>query len=160
MASRRMSSGILKIPFSVVFLFDLNGIFKMPEDIRRDADREFAVQIGLYQKYLRATEALARDYNVKSAYFIQPAPAYGKALTEEEKRVVGDLAYGPLYRKMAAGLMTLQQRNLAMYDLGDIFANVKETIYADHIHYWRDAVGESPGNRLMAARIGELLAET
>lgn len=138
----------------------LNGIFKMPEDIRRDAEREFAVQISLYQKYLRATEALARDYNVKSAYFIQPAPAYGKVLTEEEKRVVGDLAYGPLYRKMAEGLMTLRQRNLAMYDLGDIFANVKETIYADHIHYWRDAAGESPGNRLMAARIGELLAET
>ena len=56
--------------------------------------------------------------------------------------------------------MTLKQRNLAMYDLGDIFANVKETIYADHIHYWRDALGESPGNRMMAARIAAQLAET
>ena len=138
----------------------LNGIFKMPEDIRRDAEREFDVQIGLYQKYLRATEALARDYNLKSAYFIQPAPAYGKVLTDEEKRVAGDLAYGPIYRKMVAGLMTLRERKLAMYDLGDIFANVKETIYADHIHYWRDAAGESPGNRLMAARIAEQLGET
>ncbi len=138
----------------------LNGIFQMPEDIRRDADREFDVQLGLYQKYLRATEALARDYDIKSAYFIQPAPAYGKVLTEEEKRVVGDLAYGSMYRKMVAGLMTLRQRNMAMYDLGDIFASVKETIYADHIHYWRDDAGESPGNRLMAARIAEQLAQT
>jgi hypothetical protein len=138
----------------------LNSIFRMPEEIRRDAEREFTVQIELYQKYLRATEALARDYNIKSAYFIQPAPAYGKVLTEEEKRVVGDLSYGPLYRKMVAGLMTLKQRNLAMYDLGDIFANVKESIYADHIHYWRDAAGESPGNRMMATRIAAQLAET
>jgi hypothetical protein len=138
----------------------LNSIFRMPEEIRRDAEREFTVQIELYQKYLRATEVLARDYNIKSAYFIQPAPAYGKVLTEEEKRVVGDLSYGPLYRKMVAGLMTLRQRNLAMYDLGDIFANVKESIYADHIHYWRDAAGESPGNRMMATRIAAQLAET
>jgi hypothetical protein len=138
----------------------LNSIFQMPEDIRRDAEREFTVQLALYQKYLRATEALARDYNIKSAYFVQPAPAYGKVLTEEEKRVVGDLAYGPIYRKMVAGLLTLRQRNMAMYDLGDVFANVQETIYADHIHYWRDAAGESPGNRMMAARIAELLAET
>lgn len=138
----------------------LNSIFRMPEDIRRDAERAFTVQLELYQKYLRATEALARDYNVKSAYFIQPAPAYGKVLTEEEKRLVGDLAYGPIYRKIVAGLLTLRQRNMAMYDLGDIFANVKESIYADHIHYWRDAAGESPGNRMMATRIAELLAET
>jgi hypothetical protein len=138
----------------------LNSIFKMPEDIRRDPEREFTVQIELYQKYLRATEVLARDYNLKSAYFIQPAPAYGKVLTEEEKRVVGDLSYGPIYRKMVAGLLTLRQRNLAIYDLGDIFANVKESIYADHIHYWRDAAGESPGNRMMAAAIAAQLAET
>ena len=65
----------------------------MPEEIRRDPEREFAVQLGLYQKYLRATEVLARDYNLKSAFFIQPAPAYGKVLTEDEKRIVGDLSY-------------------------------------------------------------------
>jgi hypothetical protein len=138
----------------------LGSIFRMPEDIRRDTERAFGVQLALYQKYLRATEAVARDYNLKSAYFLQPAPAYGKELSEEEKRVVGDLSYGPLYRKVVAGMMTLRQRNLPIYDLGDVFADQKGTIYADHIHYWRDAEAESPGNRIMAARMAKQLAET
>jgi hypothetical protein len=138
----------------------LNSIFHMPDEIRKDPEREFAVQLGLYQKYLRATEALARDYGLKSAFFLQPAPAYGKVLTEEEKRVVGDLGYRDIYRKMVAGLLTLRERGLAIYDLGDVFANEKGRIYADHIHYWRDAKAESPGNRIMAARIAAQLAET
>ena len=91
---------------------------------------------------------------------IQPAPAYGKVLTDEEKRNAGDLDYRDLYRRVVAGMMTLRERGLPIYDLADIFANEKGTIYADHIHYLRDASGESRGNRLMAARIGELLAET
>ena len=132
----------------------------MPEEIRRDTERAFGVQLGLYQKYLRATEAIARDNNLKSAYFLQPAPGYGKALTDEEKRIVGDLSYRDIYRKMVTGLLTLRERGLAIYDLGDIFANEKGTIYADHIHYWRDAKGESPGNRMMAARIAAQIAET
>ena len=97
---------------------------------------------------------------MKTAYFLQPVPSWGKTLTEEEKRVAGDLSDRVLYRRIVDGMMTLRDRGLAMFDLGDIFANEKGTIYADHIHYWRDAAGESPGNRLMAARIGELLAET
>ena len=121
---------------------------------------EFNIQLGLYQKYLRATEAVAHDNGVKSAYFLQPAPAYGKELTEEEKRDAGDLGYRDLYRKLVTGMMTLRERGLPIYDLGDIFAKEKGTIYADHVHYLRDASGESRGNRLMATRIGELLAET
>ena len=54
----------------------------------------------------------------------------------------------------------MRERGLAIYDLGDIFANEKGTIYADHVHYWRDDNAESPGNRLMAARIAAQLAET
>ena len=72
--------------------------------------------------YLRATEAVAHDNSVKTAYFLQPVPAWGKTLTEEEKRVVGDLSYGDLYRRIVAGMMTLRERGLPMYDLGDIFA--------------------------------------
>ena len=70
----------------------------------------------------RAEEVVAHDNNVKTAYFFQPVPAFGKTLTEEEKRVVGDLSYGDLYRRIVAGMMTLRERGLAMYDLGDIFA--------------------------------------
>ena len=136
------------------------SLFFLPPGVPDDPERMFTIQLGLYQKYLRMTEAVANDNGVKSAYFLQPVPAWSKTLTEEEKRVVGDLSYGALYRRMVAGMMTLRERGLPIYDLGDVFATQNGTIYADHIHYLANSDGVSAGNRLVAARIGELLAET
>jgi hypothetical protein len=138
----------------------LPNMFALAPDIRGNPERIFDLQLGLYQKYLRAEEAVARDNGVKTAYFLQPIPAWGKTLTEEEKRTAGDLSYGVLYRRIVDGMMTLRERGLPMFDLGDVFSNEKGTIYADHIHYLRyGREDESPGNRLMAARIGELVAK-
>jgi hypothetical protein len=136
------------------------SLFALPKDIQDNPDRLFGVQLGLYRKYFRAAEAVAHDNGVKSAYFLQPVPAWGKTLTEEEKRVVGDLSYREIYRRIVDGMMTLRERCLPIYDLGDIFENQKGTIYTDQIHYLSNDEGESLGNRLIAARIGELLAET
>jgi hypothetical protein len=138
----------------------ITHMFALPQDIRGNAGRIFDLQLSLYQKYLRAEEAVARDNGVKTAYFFQPIPAWDKTLTEDEKRVVGDLSYGVLYRRIVDGMMTLRERGLPMFDLGDVFVNEKGSIYADHIHYLRYGVeDESLGNRLMAARVGELLAK-
>jgi hypothetical protein len=136
------------------------SLFALPADIYDSPERLFAVQLGLYQKYLRMEEAVARDNGVKSAYFLQPVPAWGKTLTEQEKRVVGDLSYRDIYRRIVAGMMTLSERGLPIYDLGDIFKDQKGTIYTDQIHYVSSTDGDSPGNRMVAARIGALLAET
>ena len=136
------------------------GLFNLPKDIMDNPERHFGVQLSLYRKYFRATEAMANDNGVKSAFFLQPVPALGKTLTEEEKRVVGDLSYRDTYRRMVSGMMTLGERGLPIYDLGDVFVNQKGTIYADHIHYLLDDKGESLGNRLVATRISVLLAET
>ena len=67
------------------------GLFMLPQGTPDKPEEIFAIQLGLYQKYFRMTEAVARDNGVKSAYFLQPIPAWGKTLTEEEKRVVGNL---------------------------------------------------------------------
>lgn len=136
------------------------NLFALPKDIQDNPERLFEVQLGLYQKYFRATEAVAQDNGVKSAFFLQPVPAWGKTLTEDEKHVVGDLSYRDRYRRIVMGMMTLRARGLPIYDLGDIFENEKSTIYADAIHFLSNNEGESPGNRLVAARIGERLAET
>jgi hypothetical protein len=138
----------------------ISSLFALPKDIEDDPERLFAVQLGLYQKYFRAAKAVADDNGVKSAYFLQPIPAWGKALTDEERRVVGDLAYGELYRRMVAGMMTLRERGLPIYDLGTVFENQNGTIYRDDIHYRFNKEHESLGNRIVAARIGELLAAT
>src|ERR1700730_9086322 len=136
------------------------SLFALPADIYDSPERLFDVQLGLYQKYLRETEAVAHDNGVKSAYFLQPVPAWGKTLTEQEKRLVGDLSYRDIYRRLVAGMMTLSERGLPIYDLGDILKEQKGTIYTDQIHYRANDEGVSPGNRMVAARIGELLAKT
>ena len=138
----------------------LAGLFAMPEEIRNNRDVEFSVQLALYQKYERAIEAVAKDNGIKTAYFLQPVPAWGKQLTEEEKKTAGDLSYGEIYRKIVAGMLTLREHGLAIYDLGDLLKDEKRTIYADDIHFIRNPKGDSAGYRLMASRVGELLAET
>jgi hypothetical protein len=138
----------------------VRGLFSLPQDVMDDPERHFALQLGLYQKYFKATEAVAQNNGVKSAFFLQPIPGWGKTLTEDEKRVVGDLSYADTYRRIVDGMMTLGERGLPIYDLGDVFENQPGTIYADHIHYFANSKGESLGNRLVAARIGELLAES
>jgi hypothetical protein len=139
----------------------LNSIFHMPDDIRTNPERAFNVQLELFQKYWRATYAVARDNGVKAAFFLQPVPAIDKELTEEEKRVVGQMAYRDLYKRLTAGMMTLRERGLPVFNLADVFADQKGTIYADDIHVVRDDVrNESLGNRLLAARMAGLLGET
>ncbi len=139
----------------------LPGLFSIPEEIHKNPDLQFAVQLGLYQKYERGIEAIARDNGVKTAYFLQPVPAYGKVLTEEEKKNAGDLGYGDAYRRMVAGMMTLRDKGLPIYDLGDMLKDEKERLYADDIHFIREyKTGESKGYRIMAARMGELIAQT
>jgi hypothetical protein len=138
----------------------ITGFFALPKEISSDPDKLFALQLSLYQKYTRGIDVIARDNNIKSAFFLQPVPAWGKTLTEEEKKVVGTLAYADIYRRIVAGMLTLRERGLAVYDLGDLLKDEKGTVYEDDIHFIRTKDGESPWYRLMAARMGEMLAES
>ncbi len=94
-----------------------------------------------------------------AAYFLQPVPLWGKQLTEEERRASGSVDYGAAYRRMVDGMMALREGGLRIYDLGDLFEDVKERIYEDHIHFIHSSDGDSPGYRMMAARMGRDLAE-
>jgi hypothetical protein len=139
----------------------LASLFRMPPDIVKDHEREFQVQLALYRKYERGIEAVARDNGVRTAYFLQPVPAYDKDLTEEEKRGAGDLSYRDLYRKMVDGMMILRERGMAMFDLGDIYKNEKGRIYADDVHCYRDPgpMADSRGYTIMAEAVARDLAQ-
>ncbi len=80
-------------------------------------------------------------------------------MTDDERREAGEIDYAPLYRRMVEGMMTLRERGLKIYDLGDMLKGVKERIYADDVHFQRIVGGESKGYRMMAARMGDNLAE-
>jgi hypothetical protein len=138
----------------------LDSIFALPPDIAGDSEKVFTTQLMLYRKYQSAVAAIARDLNVRTAYFFHAVPAWGKTLTPEEKAAAGDLSYGPLYRRMVEAMMRQHENGLPVFDLGDLLVDVKETIYADDVHFIRNARdGASPGYNLMANRVAEDVAK-
>jgi hypothetical protein len=138
----------------------LTSIFSLPNDIKGNGEKVFQTQLVLYQKYEREIEAVAKDNNVKTAYFFQPVPTWGKTLTAEEERAIGGRSADPvLYRRIVDGMMTLRDQGLPMFDLGDLLKDVKDTIYADDIHFTRDTKGDSKGYRLMATQVVDDLAK-
>jgi hypothetical protein len=136
----------------------LDGMFALPPAIAGQGEAVFAMQLALFQKYNRAIEAMARDYGVRTAYFFHPVPAWGKVLTPQEKAVAGDLSYVALYRRMVDAMLLQRRLGMAVFDLGDLLVDVRQTIYADSVHFYRAPDGESPGYRLMAKRVAADLA--
>lgn len=134
----------------------VESLFALPPEW--DKDKRFQWAIGQYEKYILAMNAVAAQQNVLASYFIQPAPAIGKPLTEKERAAVGDLSYGPLYQRMADALLQLRSRGVAIHSLLDTFATSNETLYADPIHMDQSAPGGSPGYRRMAERMAEQIA--
>jgi hypothetical protein len=135
------------------------SLFRLDDEIIQDYEKFYQVQLGLWQGYQTSIEAIARWRGVKAAYFLQAVPAYGKALTEDEKRDAGDLSYAPLYRRVVTDMMTLRDKGLAIYDLGNIFENEKGRIYADDAHCLIESDGTSRGYSIMAEQIAARLAE-
>jgi hypothetical protein len=135
----------------------LGTMFALPGDWSRE--EAFRHNVGSYYKYITAMDAIAADAGAKSAHFVQPAPAIDKVLTDEERRVVGDLGYKPLFQAMERELLQLKRIGVPIFSLTDIFRDVRETMYSDSSHLAFDATGDSPGYRLMAKRMAADLAE-
>lgn len=87
-----------------------------------------------YKHNLRMMHAMADKLHLREAYFIQPCPAIGKTLTEEETRIVGNLAYASAYRHMTDGLMSLNDEGVPITPLLDLYENIHDTVYVDAIH--------------------------
>ena len=136
----------------------VESIFALPSEWSRDKRVNWAIE--QYRKYIKAMDAVASDRGVLIAHFIQPVPAIGKQLTAEERRIVGDLSYRDIYRQMTDRLLQLNGEATKIYSLLDVFKDVDDTLYADHVHLRRTASGESVGYRLMAQEMAELLAQT
>jgi hypothetical protein len=102
-------------------------------------------------------EALAHDYDIKTACFFQPVPAYGKTLTTEEQ---ASSAICPISGSIDAWSRgSCAAATLAWpYSISDLFVDVKETVYADGFHLQRSPFGESLGYRLMAKRVAANIA--
>lgn len=118
--------------------------WRLPAEWTAEQRNEFNLQ--QYRKYLSLSDAMAERLGIRAAHFIQPCPAIGKVLTEDERRVVGDLSYATTYRKLASDLPAIS--------LLDCFDDVRETVYTDAVH------NNDVGKRIMAERIARELAKS
>jgi hypothetical protein len=137
---------------------NLNTMLALPEDW--DRERRVAWADGQYRKYVKAMDAVAAQHDVRVAHFIQPVPAIGKPLTDEEKTVVGDLGYRPLYERITQDVLDLAKDGTPIFSLLDLFEHTSETVYADVIHLRQEPDGTSDGYRMMAERMAATLART
>jgi len=134
----------------------IEGIFSLPDEW--DKVRYFRYNAEQYRKYIRMMYVISTNLGIQSAFFLQAVPAIGKDLTEDEKRVVGDLKYRDTYLRLTKEVLTLRDEGVPVHDLLYVFSNNSETIYADSIHCVRHGqLNESEGYRLMSEAVVTIL---
>ncbi len=134
----------------------IQKLFELPASW--DYEKIYNFNMGLYKDYIMAVDALAVRKGIKRAFFMQAVPALGKDLTPEELKNAGDLSYKKTYERMEKDLLSLNQQNIPVISLVDVFADCKETIYADHGHckvYGPNS--ESKGYQIMAEKVAAYL---
>jgi hypothetical protein len=134
----------------------INTIFQLPRDW--DEERRVAWADRQYRKYIRAMDAIAAQNGALVAHFLQPVPALGKPLTDEEKAVVGDLSYRARYQRIMSDVLAMADEGTPIFSLLDLFEHNTHTLYADVIHLRQSPDGASEGHQLMAERMATVLA--
>jgi len=134
--------------------------------VRQAYDKMFAFQTRMseeerivwslqqYEKYIRLMNAGAESLGIKRLFLLQPTPASGKPLTDREKPFAQATNWSH-YKRMSDDLLSLKSRfGIPVYSLLDVFDDVHEDIYRDHIHV------NNLGDQIMARRIADLIETT
>jgi hypothetical protein len=134
----------------------LESLFALPSEWSEEQRAEWSM--NQYISYVRMMNAIASEYAVPIAHFIQPVPKIGKPLSSDERDVVGSLDYADRYEWLANNLLGLRRRNIKVFSLLDVFKEHGETLYADEVHLVRHQDGSSRGYLLMSERMVDDLA--
>lgn len=113
-------------------------------------------QLSQLETYLELNHAICRQQGAQYLSVLQPCPAIGKNLTEEELSKVGPLDYKISYLQMASSYEKAHQENGTPYlNLLEVFKEKKQTIYTDHIHCSAELGSE--GNAIISKSIASFL---
>jgi len=129
----------------------------LPKEIASSPSAYMDWQIAQYAKYIRMMDLSAREFGIKSMFFLQPVPAVDKPLTAEESRNTPDKSYGARYVEIVRRLLALKERNIEIRSILDVFKDERGTIYIDDIHPKRENM-DSRGYSLIAARMAQEMA--
>ena len=133
-------------------LSEINKIFDLPAEWSLEKRRNF--HIDEYRKYVLIMNAISNQLNIKFAFFIQPVPAIGKKLTQEELKSAGNLSsYKNDYLLMESNLLSLRNKDVPIFSLTNIYSDYEETLYIDPVHQKEN----SEGYVIMAKHIIEIL---
>lgn len=111
-------------------------------------------RLSEYARYLKLMGSSGRAMNQSVHVFIQPVPAIGKVLTDDEVAVVGDLSYRHLYQHMTNSLTSQSLESTNVHSLLHIFRNSDETLYSDPIHFHMNSeTGESRGYEMISVEM-------
>src|SRR4030095_15185108 len=114
-------------------------------------EERLALPVQQYEKYIRLMNGGAEAFGIKRLFLIQPTPAFGKPLTDREK-VFAEGTNSSHYKLMSDDLLSLKSRfGIPIYSLLDVFSDVHEEVYQDHIHV------NDLGNQIFARRIADLI---
>jgi hypothetical protein len=130
----------------------ISTFFSVPENWSRTQAKNY--YFDTYKHYIRKFDALARGMELDRALFIQPVPAIGKRLTEEERKVVRRLDYKNEYLEQRRHLLSLRDEGVPIFSLLDLYDDTEESLYMDVIHHDKDSIA----HKLMAERIAATLA--
>jgi hypothetical protein len=134
----------------------MDRIFSLPDTW--GAEERYQYNIEQYKKYITSMNAVAESHDISAAFFLQPVPAIGKGLTDEERNVVGDLSYGAIYQRMTDDLLSLRDDGVPIHSLLNAFADIRESVYGDSIHCVQAGErSESLGYEILATAVAEVL---
>lgn len=133
-------------------------MFALPEDWI--TEQRFQHAVAQISRYVLQMRAIAHDFEILDAYFIQPAPAIGKPLTNEERANAGKLDYAETYQRYTDSMLKLRDKGVNIHSLLNVYNGIKERLYADQVHLIKGKGGKSRGYTLMADAMADTLAET
>ncbi|MBI2871456.1 MAG: hypothetical protein HYY14_07105 [Candidatus Omnitrophica bacterium] len=102
-----------------------------------EPDEGVLLDFDMYKKYIRMMHAIGTRLNVKTLFALQPVPAIGKDLSEEEMKTVGTItrerALGYLIVANSMELLRIEEK-IPVYGLAGVFRDHRETLYTDAVH--------------------------
>jgi hypothetical protein len=133
----------------------INRYFRLPADWNQEKRIDWNRR--KYETYIRLQAAQAKALNGMYAHFVQPVHEIDKTLSEDEKRLPSLIMPQDYYDVIVPASEDLRSKGFNSFLLTDVFKDVKETIYADHIHCLFTKDGDSPGYAMMSQRIAQNL---
>jgi hypothetical protein len=107
------------------------------------------------QRYMESFHQLGQGRKILTAEFLQPARFYGKVFTAEEK-MHREYIQEETFKNIEGIYKILKINKFPVNSLTNVFADERETIYSDHIHYVK-VDGYSKGQEIVANAIADEL---